>query len=108
MFYFLQGSVMNRTRSHSDPARVSTPPAVPHTPAADVNQLAIRIHSLKSIPPGARLTAFFDCVRDLKNVAPVFMPLLAGELQTARNTLPSRQAKLASEALEKAGWSTRT
>jgi hypothetical protein len=98
---------MNRTRSCSDPARASAPPVVSHMSAADVNQLAIRIHSLKSIPPGTRLTAFFDCVRDLKNVAPVFVQLLVGELQTARNTLPSRQAGLASEALEKAGWSTR-
>lgn len=98
---------MNRTRSYSDPARVSTPPAVPYMPAADVNQLAIRIHSLKSIPPGARLTAFFDCVRELKHVSPVLVPLLVGELQIAHTTLPARQAGMASEALQEAGWSTR-
>jgi hypothetical protein len=72
---------MNRTRSYSDPARASTPPAVSQASAAKVNQLAIRIHSLKSIPPDERLTAFFDCVSDLKEVTPRFVPLLVGELQ---------------------------
>jgi hypothetical protein len=93
VFYFLQVTVMNRTRSYSDPARVSTLPAVSHTSAADVNQLAIRIHSLKSIPPGARLTAFFNCVRDLKNVAPAFVPLLVGELEAACAALPDPAAQ---------------
>lgn len=95
---------MNRTRSYSDPARISNPPAVPDAiPAstADVNQLGIRILGLKSIPldKGARLTAFFACVTELKNVPAPFLPFIVGELQDATHTLPPPQATNALKAL---------
>lgn len=90
---------MNRIRSYSDPARISKPPAVSPMSAAEVNQLAIRIHSLKSIPPGARSTAFFDCVNELKRVPPRLVSLPVGELEAACATLPAAQAGGALKAL---------
>ncbi|MET0963935.1 MAG: hypothetical protein ABWY05_14150 [Noviherbaspirillum sp.] len=90
---------MNRARTYFDPSRMSKPPAVSHMSAVEVNQLMIRIHCLKSIPPGARLIAFFACMEELRNVAPRFAPLLVGELQAACATLPAVQADRALKAL---------